>query len=119
MQTLAMLAPAHARKSLFVEQMADEAVLREAWYRVQRGGRAGGVDGVVAVHPVLGVVGTQTIHRFNTRWSALAARCVEHLAGAVDLFPPREHPPRTYRVQIPAGEADLTFARSVRALAGP
>lgn len=26
--------------------MADEAVLREAWYRVQRGGRAGGIDGV-------------------------------------------------------------------------
>ena len=35
-----------ARKSSFVEQIADEAVLREAWYRVQRGGRAGGVDGV-------------------------------------------------------------------------
>ena len=34
------------RRSLFIEQMADEAVLREAWYRVQRGGRAGGVDGV-------------------------------------------------------------------------
>lgn len=34
------------RRSLFIEQMADPAVLREAWYRVQRGGRAGGVDGV-------------------------------------------------------------------------
>lgn len=64
---------------------------------------------LVAVHPVLGVVGTKTIYRFNTRFSALAARCVEHLAGAVDLFPPREHLPRTCRVQIPAGEADLTF----------
>ena len=34
------------RRSLFVEQMADETVLREAWYRVQRGGRTGGVDRV-------------------------------------------------------------------------
>lgn len=34
------------RKSLFIEQMADEGVLREAWYRVQRGGKAGGVDGM-------------------------------------------------------------------------
>lgn len=37
---------APARKSLFIEQVADRALLREAWYRVQRGGRAGGVDGV-------------------------------------------------------------------------
>lgn len=34
------------RRSLFVDQLADENVLREAWYRVQRGGKAGGVDGV-------------------------------------------------------------------------
>lgn len=73
---------------------------------------------LVAVHPVLGVVGTQTIHRFNTRMSALAARCVEHLAGAVDLFPPREQPARTYRLQIPVGEADLMFNSSRKAVHG-
>ncbi len=33
-------------RSIFIEQVANEAVLREAWYRVQRGGRAGGIDGV-------------------------------------------------------------------------
>ena len=76
---------------------------------------------LVVVHPVLGVVGTKTIYKFNTRLSALAARCVEHLAGAVDFFPPREHRPRTRRVQIPAGEADLTFgsdSKSVRQSGG-
>lgn len=46
MKALGVAAATQVRKSLFVEQMADEAVLREAWYRVQRGGRAGGVDGV-------------------------------------------------------------------------
>lgn len=46
MKASGVLAATHARKSLLVEQMADEAVLREAWYRVQRGGRAGGVDSV-------------------------------------------------------------------------
>ena len=46
MKALSVLQATAGRRSLFVEQMADEAVLREAWYRVQRGGRAGGVDGV-------------------------------------------------------------------------
>ncbi len=64
---------------------------------------------LVAVHPVLGVVGTKTIYRFSMRLSALAARCAEHLAGAVDLFPPREHSPRNSRTQIPVGEANLSF----------
>ena len=64
---------------------------------------------LVAVHPTLGVVGTKTVHRFNTRLSALANRCVEHLAGAVDLFPAREQSGRTYRVHVPAGEANLSF----------
>lgn len=229
MKALGVAAAIQVGKSLFVEQIADEAVLREAWYRVQRGGRAGGVDGVtvdafrpradqrvtqlreslladtyqpspvrrvqipkpsggvrvlglptivdriaqtaaerrvtyvalsaepessktdpeqillspifddgyrlifeftrahilsldrrgdletrlVAVHPVLGVVGTKTIYRFNVRLSALAARCTEHLAGAVDLFPPREHSPRASRGQIPVGEANLSFDSKV------
>lgn len=64
---------------------------------------------LVAVHPVLGVVGTKTIYRFNTRLSALAMRCMEHLAGAVDLFPFRERPTRMSRIPIPDGEADLSF----------
>lgn len=34
------------RKSLFIDQMAEESVVREAWYHVQRGGKAGGVDGI-------------------------------------------------------------------------
>lgn len=68
---------------------------------------------LVAVHPVLGVVGTKTIYRFNVRLSALAARCMEHLAGAVDLFPPREHSPRASRGQIPVGEANLSFDSKV------
>ena len=69
---------------------------------------------LVAVHPVFGVVGTKTIHRFNTRLSALAARCTEHLVGAVDLFPRRERPPRACRIQIPVGEANLTFTAGAR-----
>lgn len=46
MHAFSATAVTRARSSLFVEQLADEAVLREAWHRVQRGGRAGGVDGV-------------------------------------------------------------------------
>ena len=69
---------------------------------------------LVAVDPVRGIVGTKTIHRFNTRLSALANRCVEHLAGAVDLFPPRERTPRTQRVHIPIGQANLIFDSSVK-----
>jgi len=64
---------------------------------------------LVAVHPVLGVVGTKTVHRFNTRFSALATRCMEHLAGAVDLFPHRGQPRQARGIQIPAGEANLLF----------
>lgn len=64
---------------------------------------------LVAVHPVLGVVGTQTVHRFNTRFCPLAARCMEHLAGAVDLFPARLQSRQTRRIDIPAGEANLSF----------
>ena len=30
------------------------------------------------------------IHRFDTKLVALATRCVEHLAGAIDLFPMRD-----------------------------
>lgn len=64
---------------------------------------------LVAVHPLMGVVGTKTVHRFHTRLSPLAARCVEHLAGALDLYPARERPERNCKLQIPAGEANLTF----------
>jgi len=64
---------------------------------------------LVAVHPVLGVVGTQTLHRFNTRFCALATRCMEHLTGAVDLFPPRPQARQARRMEIPAGEANLNF----------
>lgn len=71
---------------------------------------------LVAVHPALGIVGTKTVHRFNTRWSALATRCGEHLAGGVDLFPARERPTRTSRIQIPVGEANLTFESGTKSL---
>lgn len=30
-----------SHRSWFIDQMADEHVLREAWYRVQRGGKPG------------------------------------------------------------------------------
>lgn len=46
MITSATLGAISARRSLFIEQMSDDTVLREAWYRVQRGGKAGGVDGL-------------------------------------------------------------------------
>jgi len=39
-------ASARIQRSWFIEQMADEHMLREAWYRVQRGGKTGGVDGM-------------------------------------------------------------------------
>jgi hypothetical protein len=68
----------------------------------------------VAVHPVLGVVGTKTTCRFNTRFSALAMRCTEYLAGAVDLFPFRERPSRMSRYPIPEGEADLSFDTGIK-----
>ncbi len=65
---------------------------------------------LVAVHPVSGVVGTRTVCWFQTRYSPLAARCEEYLAGLVDLFPPREHRVREYRVGVPEGEANLDFS---------
>ncbi|MFA5910308.1 MAG: CRISPR-associated endonuclease Cas1 [Vicinamibacterales bacterium] len=39
-------APAMNHRSWFIDQMADEHMLREAWYRVQRGGKTGGIDGM-------------------------------------------------------------------------
>lgn len=65
---------------------------------------------LVAVDPVRGVVGTKTIHRFDTRLLALAARCVDHLAGAIDLLPTRERMAPAHRTPIPDGEANLAFA---------
>jgi group II intron reverse transcriptase/maturase/CRISPR-associated endonuclease Cas1 len=38
--------PPLGAENRFATQVSDETVLREAWYRVQRGGRAPGVDGV-------------------------------------------------------------------------
>lgn len=73
---------------------------------------------LVAVDPVRGIVGTKTIHRFNTRLSALATRCVEHLAGALDLFPPRERQPLIHRVSIPVGEANLSFGSKTTPITG-
>lgn len=64
---------------------------------------------LVAVHPADGTVGTKTIYTFNTRFIPLAGRCMEYLAGAIDLFPP---PPRFARPEfrgVPPGEADLAF----------
>jgi retron-type reverse transcriptase len=46
MMTVGSSTAATARKSLFIEQVADPNMLREAWYRGQRGGRAAGVDGM-------------------------------------------------------------------------
>jgi hypothetical protein len=73
---------------------------------------------LVVVHPVLGVVGTKTIHRFNTRFAALGSRCMEYLAGAVDLFPPRDRQTRLSRFHVPDGTADLSFDRRTR-VGGP
>ena len=39
-------ASSRIQRSWFIDQMADEHMLREAWYRVQRGGKTGGVDGM-------------------------------------------------------------------------
>ena len=40
---------------------------------------------------------------------ALAARCVEHLAGAIDLFPMRDRAYVAEKRRIPEGEANLSF----------
>ncbi len=67
---------------------------------------------LIAVHPVLGIIGTKTIHRFNTRLTPLTTRCAEHLAGGIELFPAR--PARLFRIPIPEGEANLIFDSTVR-----
>lgn len=64
---------------------------------------------LVAVHPVDGVVGTKTIYSFHTRYLPLTGRCMEHLAGAIDLFPAPHRFVRPVLRQIPEGEANLTF----------
>jgi hypothetical protein len=64
---------------------------------------------LVAVHPVLGIIGTKTTSRFNIRMSALATRCFDYLAGAVELFPAQERAQRVPRIPIPEGEANLSF----------
>jgi len=64
---------------------------------------------LVAVDPLRGVVGTKTIHRFDTRLISLVTRCTEHLAGAIDLFPMRDRAGATRDVRIPEGEANLSF----------
>jgi hypothetical protein len=69
---------------------------------------------LVAVDPVRGVVGTKTVYRFDTRLLALVARCVEHLSGVIDLFPPRDRAPLLHRIQIPVGEANLSFESGKR-----
>lgn len=42
--------PACHERSAFVAQVSDEARLREAWYRIQRRGKAPGVDGMTVDH---------------------------------------------------------------------
>ena len=69
---------------------------------------------LVAVDPLRGVVGTKTIHRFDTKLVALAIRCVEHLAGAIDLFPMRDRAYVAKDVRIPEGEANLSFNTAKR-----
>lgn len=64
---------------------------------------------LVAIDPLRGGVGTKTVHRFDTRLLALATRCVEHLAGAIDLFPMRDKAYVPGNNRIPEGEANLSF----------
>lgn len=69
---------------------------------------------LVAIDPIRGVLGTKTVHRFDTRMLSLATRCVEHLAGALDLFPMRELPLARQQSRVPEGEANLSFASRMR-----
>jgi hypothetical protein len=65
---------------------------------------------LVAIHPVTGVIGTKTIYRFHSKYSALSSRCQEYLVGTTDLFPPP--PPRLerrFQTPVPEGEANLSF----------
>ena len=71
---------------------------------------------LVAVDVVRGIVGTKTIHRFDTRLLPLAARCVDHLAGTIDLFPMREPVTLARHTPIPVGEANLSFGQARRGL---
>lgn len=65
---------------------------------------------LLAVHPVTGVIGTKTIYRFHSKYAALASRCHEYLAGAIDLFPlPPPRVDRKFRSPVPEGEANLSF----------
>lgn len=68
----------------------------------------------VAVDPVRGIVGTKAIHRFDTKLLALTARCVDHLAGLVDLFPAPDRVGYARRPPVPSGEADLILGPSRR-----
>jgi len=69
---------------------------------------------LVAVDPLRGVVGTKTIHRFDTKLVSLATRCVEHLAGAIDLFPMRDRTCVAEKRRIPEGEANMSFETGKR-----
>ena len=63
----------------------------------------------VVVHPTTGVVGTKAIHRFNVQLCGLAQRCVDYLAGSLELFPPPERRLNLPGFRLPDGEADLLF----------
>jgi len=63
----------------------------------------------VAIDPVRGLIGTKTVHRFDTRLLPLASRCLEHLHGTIDLFPMRDRPMSGRYERIPEGEANLGF----------
>lgn len=65
---------------------------------------------LVAVHPVEGTIGTKTIYTFHTKYLSLTGRCMEYLAGTIDLFPAPARFVRAPLRQIPEGEANLTFA---------
>lgn len=82
MATVSAAGATMPRASLFVTQIADETMLREGWYRVQRGGRAAGVDGM-------------TVDAFRPR----AERRLTDLSEA--LISDTYRPSAVKRVQIP------------------
>src|SRR6266545_4181801 len=88
MKSSGAIATTSVRRSLFVEQMADEAVVREAWYRVQRGGKAGGVDGV-------------TVDAFRPRADQRLRQLREEILA--DTY----HPSPVRRVRIPKPSGGL------------
>jgi hypothetical protein len=65
----------------------------------------------VAVDPVRGIIGTRTVFNFDIRLMPLTTRCMDHLAGLIDLFPARERVPFSKHTPIPAGEANLLFGQ--------